>query len=129
MNPLIKKLDTVFSQFIRLRDSNSEGICRCITCGSLHHFKQIDCGHYIKRQYMSTRFNEFNCHAQCRKCNWLEQGADAKYREAIIKKFGQEVHDLLIIQKYSTKKWTKFELEYLIKDYTDRVKILLKEKI
>ena len=125
---LIRKLDKIFSLFVRIRDSDENGICTCITCGSKHHFRAIDNGHYIKRQYMSTRFNEFNCAAQCRKCNWLEQGANELYREALIKKYGQEIHDQLIIQKYTTKKWSRFELELLIKEYSERVKVLLKEK-
>ena len=124
LKTLIRKLDAVFSKFIRLRDSKN-GICTCITCGAKHHWTECDNGHYIKRQYMSTRFNEFNCHAQCRKCNWLEQGANEIYRERIIEKFGQEIHDQLLIQKYSVKKWSRFELEYLIKDYSARVKIML----
>jgi len=125
---LIKKLDSIFSKFIRLRDASNDGICRCITCGTLHRWEQMDAGHYVKRQYMATRFNEFNCHAQCRKCNWLEQGADAKYREFIIRKFGQGIHDQLLILRHTTKKWSRFELEFLIKDYTEKVKIMLKEK-
>ena len=77
---------------------------------------------------MSTRFNEFNCHAQCRRCNWLEQGANDMYKEVMIQKYGQEIHDQLIIQKYTTKKWSRFELEYLIKEYGQRVKELMIEK-
>ena len=30
---LIKKLDAVFSKYIRLRDADQEGYCRCATCG------------------------------------------------------------------------------------------------
>ena len=128
LKTLIKRLDAVFSKFIRLRDSDSKGICKCITCNTPHHWTKLDNGHYIKRQYMSTRFNEFNCNSQCRKCNWLEQGANELYREALIKKYGQEIHDQLLIQKYSTKKWSRFELELLIKEYSERVKVMESQK-
>lgn len=122
LSTLIKKLDAIFSKYIRLRDADQNGICRCITCGTPKHWKELDNGHFIKRQNMSLRFNEINCNAQCRKCNWLEQGADDKYKEAIIKKYGQKQYDLLLYHKSQTKKWSRFELEYLIKEYQEKVK-------
>ena len=44
---LEKILDKVFSGFIRLRDADDRGYVSCITCGSIHFWKDIDCGHYI----------------------------------------------------------------------------------
>jgi hypothetical protein len=69
-----------------------------------------------------------NCQAACKKCNWLGQGEDVKFREGLIAKYGQREYDLLITRKYTSKKWTKFELEYLIKYYSEQVKELLKQK-
>ena len=67
------RLDKEFSLFIRLRDS-SGGYFKCISCGQIKPFEQADCGHYINRQHMSTRFDEMNCNAQCRKCNRFMEG-------------------------------------------------------
>ena len=62
-----KRLDEVFSLYIRLRDRipNTDSF-RCISCGRILPFEQADCGHYINRQHMSLRFSEVNCNAQCR---------------------------------------------------------------
>ena len=60
----IDKADKWFSIYIRLRDANNEGICSCITCGKMFLWKNVDCGHYVKRQFQGTRFNEKNSHAQ-----------------------------------------------------------------
>lgn len=128
LKTLIHKLDTIFSKYIRLRDADSDGICRCITCGTHKHWTELDNGHFVKRQNMSLRFSEINCNAQCRKCNWSEQGADDKYKEAIIKKYGQKQYDLLMYHKSQTKKWSLFELEYLIKEYQQKVNELLTNK-
>jgi hypothetical protein len=125
---LIKKLDAVFSKYIRLRDADSNGICRCITCNAPHHWTHMDNGHFQKRQYMSTRFSEYNCHAQCRRCNWLLQGNDKVYSEVIEQKYGIEVYALLQGLKYTPKKWSHFELEFLIEDYKKKVTELLKLK-
>ena len=51
---LKKKLDVVFSLFIRLRDARKDGTFKCISCGQIKSFDQADCGHYINRQHMST---------------------------------------------------------------------------
>ena len=40
------------------------------------------------RQHLATTFDECNCNLQCKYCNKFEQGADAKYRVAIDKKWG-----------------------------------------
>lgn len=65
------KLDRVFSEYIRLRDTaghTKDGYFRCISCGQIKPYSQADCGHYIGRQHMATRYNEINCNAQCRNC-------------------------------------------------------------
>src|SRR3989304_3712371 len=69
------KLWAVFSVYIRLRDSNSQGIGSCFTCGKLLHWTKGDCGHGIPRQHKATKFNEWNNHLQCKRCNGFEGGA------------------------------------------------------
>ena len=63
------KLDKEFSLFIRLRDAMPNGYFRCISCGQIKPFTQADCGHYFSRTHLATRFDENNCHAECRHCN------------------------------------------------------------
>lgn len=67
---LVKKLDRVFSLYIRLRDSKpfNHQYFRCISCGQIKPFDQMDCGHFIGRTHMATRFDEDNCHGECRMC-------------------------------------------------------------
>jgi hypothetical protein len=77
---------------------------------------------------MSTRFDEFNCHAQCRKCNWLLQGNDKEYAIAIEKKYGKEILNRLIYFSRVSRKWSRFELELQIQDYKKKVDELLKLK-
>ena len=62
------KLDKEFSLFIRLRDCMPNGFFRCISCGQIKPFVQADCGHYFSRTHLATRFDENNCHAECRHC-------------------------------------------------------------
>jgi len=121
---LIHKLDKIFSEYIRLKNADENGVCTCISCGKKAHWKNMDCGHYIKRQFKSVRFNENNCWPQDRHCNYFLQGNDANYRKNLVKKIGEQKVLLLEAQKRVTKKWTRFEIEALIEHYTQEVKKL-----
>ena len=121
------KLDKVFSEYIRKRDTNN-GVFRCISCGKILPYEQADCGHYINRQHMSTRFDEMNCNAQCRKCNRFEEGNIQGYRLGLVSKYGEQKVLLLESKKNTTKKFSDFEYKELIKYYTLLVKKLKADK-
>ena len=124
----VRKLDEIFSKFIRLRDADKNGICRCICCGKRQYWKEVDCGHYVNRKHMSTRYNEKNCNAQCRSCNRFDEGNMIEYTRGIVKKYGESVLDELLVLKHQTSKFSVFEMEILIEEYKKKVKELEKEK-
>ena len=124
---LKKTLDTVFSKFIRLRDSRPVGVGFCITCGRPKEWKEADNGHYIKRQHLPTRYDEKNCNLQCKHCNAFEQGANEKYKIAIDKKWGDGTAEILEIKKYNRTKWTRFEYIAMIEHYREQVKLMERE--
>ena len=78
---------------------------------------------------MSLRFNEINCNAQCRKCNWLGQGEDVKYTEALKKKYGDDIINKIEIAKHQTNKLSQFYVDEMVKYYTEKVNELKKSKI
>lgn len=122
------RLDTVFAMFIRLRDAMPNGMFRCISCGRLLPFDQSDCGHYINRQHMATRFNEKNCNAQCRKCNRFDEGNIQGYRRGLIAKYGEPTILMLEAMKNQINKISDFEYRAMIDYYRKEVKRLKKEK-
>lgn len=122
------KLDRIFSQYIRLRDADQNGYIRCISCGKIVLWKEADNGHFINRKHMSLRFSETNCNAQCRSCNRFDEGNMTGYNLGMIKKYGQQTVDLLIISKNKANKISDTEYKILIKHYQQEVKRLLKEK-
>lgn len=83
-----KKLWPVFSIYIRLRDSDINGCCKCITCSNIRYYKDMDCGHGIPRQHMATKYHEQNNHAQCSQCNNFKRGNPVEYEKAVNKKYG-----------------------------------------
>lgn len=124
------KLDKVFSEFIRLRDSKRYGFehFRCISCGQIKPYSQADCGHYINRQHMSTRFDEMNCNAQCRSCNRFDEGNMSGYRKGLVEKYGEQKVLLLELKKSDIRKYSDFEYVVLINYYKKQVKEMKDEK-
>ena len=126
---LIKELDVWFSRYIRLKYSDSRGYCRCISCGKVYSWKEIQNGHYMSRRYMSTRFSEDNCRPQGVECNIFNQGAIQMYRRALIKEIGEQRVDLIEVRaRQENKNWSLFELKQLIEYYKKEVEKLLDEK-
>ena len=48
---IVKKLDAVFSQYIRLSNTDKHGYCTCVTCGKKYFWKQIQAGHFMSRKH------------------------------------------------------------------------------
>jgi hypothetical protein len=105
---LLGTLDTVFSEFIRLRDSDENGYCRCITCGRVFYWKEIENGHFIQRDRKATRFHEENCHSQCTFCN--------KYRSGRQFEHGQKID--ILYGKGTAQKLTELSKAYCKLDYS-----------
>lgn len=124
-----KKLDEVFSQYIRLKHSNDKGYCRCISCGRIHFWKNIQNGHYMSRRYLSTRFDENNCRPQCVACNMFNQGNIQMYRRGLIEEIGEAAVDAVEVKARTTVgNYTDFEYQELYKYYKALVDRMKKEK-
>tara|TARA_R110002020_G_scaffold5502_5_gene22839 strand:- start:1055 stop:1507 length:453 start_codon:yes stop_codon:yes gene_type:complete len=112
---LIKKLDKVFSLYIRERDK-----C-CVICGSVN---QPNNGHLFSRRHYATRWDEDNCHQQCYPCNFKHNNDPYPYNSWFIEKYGKDKWDSLYIMFRSPKKWYNFEIEELIEVYEKKYKEL-----
>ena len=123
---LVKRLDTVFSQYIRLRNANAQGIAECYTCGKKDHWKKLQCGHFMSRKSYSTRWDEMNCNVQCVKCNMFEQGMSYVFGLNLNKDFGDGTAEGLLQKSKQIVKLQNYELEELITKYTALVKKKMK---
>ena len=125
---LVKKLDKVFALYIRLRDVMPSGYGKCISCGRIVPYSELDCGHFHGRTHMGTRFEEDNCHAECKNCNRFSADHLIKYRDNLIAKIGFSRYERLNLLAHSTKHWLDSELEEKIDYFTKEVKRLSAEK-
>lgn len=62
------ELDRVYSLYIRLRDAGDGGYTRCISCGKVFPFEQMQNGHFWGRKHIATRWDEHNCNSECSTC-------------------------------------------------------------
>ena len=125
---LVERLDRVFSLYIRLRDAMDGGRCVCISCGRQFPFEQMQCGHYIRRAVMATRFDPLNCWGQCPECNCHKAGNLTEYRRNLVQKIGAENFEELLALSRTTRKWGESELKDAIRFYTKEAKRLSAEK-
>ena len=121
---VMRKADTAFSLYIRTRDAQPyQGqYFKCISCGKILPIDRADCGHYINRQHMATRYSELNCNAQCAHCNRFDEGNIQGYRQGLVEKIGEDKVILLEALKHQTNKLSEFDLEQIAKHYREEVK-------
>lgn len=80
----LKELQTIFNQYIRLRDCNYP----CISCQTTNKI-QYHAGHFQAiGGHPNLRFNEFNVNKQCQRCNTELHGNLLMYRMGLILKYG-----------------------------------------
>lgn len=126
-NKIVKKLDWVFSEFIRLRDSDSRWIVTCPLCGKRVFWKYAQNMHFVSRWVLKYRFNEQNCHWWCMRCNVILHGNYIAYTRYMQKKYWYDYVDFIVSDKkpYSL---TTPQLEAMIYKYEQARDVLLKGK-
>ena len=113
---LKKKLDKIFSLFIRLRDTNKDGYGECYTCGKRLHYKQGHCGHFIPRNILVTRWDENNSRLQCPGCNLWGNGKILDFEDRLVKEIGREAVDKMKASRFEILKvdsaWYENKITY-----------------
>lgn len=122
VSKLKKKADALFSQYVRLRDSDKYGYGTCITCGVRKPWKEGQAGHFIKRSVSTLRYDEENVNFQCYQCNVLKYGEQYKYAQELDLKYGDGTAKKLHDRRYETHKFSIDELEQIIHDAKEYIR-------
>ena len=85
---IVKKLDRVFSLYIRNRHSKN-GKAECFTCGKIDEVSRLHAGHFMSRRHLATRWDEKNVNAQCAGCNTFRGGEQYRQSIGIDRKWGE----------------------------------------
>ena len=126
----VDALDSIFSKYIRLRDSDKNGYCKCVTCPKTGFWTKdgMQAGHFQTRTKYSTRWDEKNVHAQCAGCNMVNGGQQYVHGIEIDKRYGEGTADNIVRLSNNTKKFSTFELREMVSHYKEEVLRMMKEK-
>lgn len=134
--PELKALaQTAFNAYIRARDADLP----CISCDTLNPPMkpggQWDAGHFLGRgAYPELRYNEDNCHKQCKSCNGgsgkfahKSRTVAQEYEERLAARIGPDRLEALKAP-HPPAKWTREELREIRATYQAKLKQLQKER-
>lgn len=126
-----KEAQSAFNRYIRIRDEGKE----CVSCGNPLFGKSnyltgsaIDASHYRSRGAAShLKFNVFNVHSACTRCNRQLSGNAVEYRIRLVDRIG-----LALVERLeSDNEPRKFDIPYLqrIKSiFTRKARVLEKRR-
>ena len=124
----VKKLDRIFSQYIRLRKTDSNGYGQCYTCGAERFWREVDAGHFMSRSCMSTRWDEQNVQFQCKRCNGFRSGEQFMFARHLDQEYGEGTAEELLHNSKFTAKFSQAELQSMVEYYTKKVNDLKGQK-
>ena len=65
----VEKAAKLLQRYVRLKASDDNGYCQCVTCGKVDHYKAMQGGHFYSRRHTVFKLFEENIHPQCPACN------------------------------------------------------------
>ena len=116
---LVKELDKITSLIVRKKYADKNGLVYCYTSGVRQHWKQMDCGHYIKRRYLNTRWDFDNLRPQSKYDNQTLDGNMEVYDKKIRQELGNEKVEALWQKARSNNKISTIELKEMLKNYKE----------
>ena len=119
----------LWSLYRRLKASNHEGYCRCITCGKFHNYKEMNLGHL---RHGVLDFDEINTNPQCVYCNQYQSGQRDLYYIWAVKTHGQKAVDDMYIRASMAMKGGNYSVEYLqllFDELTQKLEVLNANRI
>lgn len=111
-----KELDRLFSLYVRGKYKKE-----CYTCG---YQGKLQCGHFVSRMYLATRWDEDNCRPQCQMCNLWGKGMTLEFEERLITELGIERVQQMKDLRKQVLKLDKVFYEQWISHYTEAVRLL-----
>lgn len=108
---LVKTLDTLTSQIVRLRDG------QCVLC---HSTERLQCGHIFGRRSHGARWDiepDGNCHGQCAGCNQRHNHDPWRYYNWFLDWHGRQAFDEMYKRWSAGRKYSRLELISLVAEY------------
>ena len=113
------------SKAVRYAHAYDGDNCKCVTCDTVKHWKEMQAGHFIpKAQGMGIYFELYDVHPQCYRCNINLGGNGAEYYPYMLRTYGQGMIDILKEKQHSILKLNEFDFIDIAKHYEQEFKVL-----
>jgi hypothetical protein len=107
----------IFSEYSRRKFADRNGYVACCSCGQIHHWKEMDAGHYISRIHLAVKYDDMNVHAQCKGCNAFKQGNPVGYRQFLVRRYNEKAVQALEDRRSFPAGFTRDGLQLRIMEY------------
>lgn len=115
LKTLRNKAWSLMSEYSRLKDSNRDGMVKCVTCETVKHWKEMHAGHFFHgSKQRPISYDDRNIHAQCSGCNLYGGGKRDHYSVYVIRRYGSMAPEELRTLKLSGKEMRRIDLEEMI---------------
>lgn len=92
----VKKLDRVFSQWLRHSHADDNGLVECFTCRTKKPINEMQAGHFMSRSHYSVRWTVGNVMPQCPSCNLFHAGRQYEFGKRLDQDFGEGMAEGLV---------------------------------
>ena len=111
----VVKSAKLLQRLVRLKASDDNGYCQCVTCGKIDHYKAMQGGHFIPRGRTVFKLYEPNIQVQCPSCNlWGMKQAHyvLRYRQWMVDYYGER--RVKAMERLAWRSSPKFDREEVI---------------
>ena len=110
----------------RISAADDNGYCKCVSCGRLDHYKNMDGGHFIPKGSSSRwALEESNVNPQCKGCNGFSMkhgSAEAQYTLWMIDWVGKDHVEHMLATKNDPVKFYAADYREMIADWSEQIK-------
>ena len=110
----------------RISAADDNGYCKCVSCGKLDHYKNMDGGHFIPKGSSSRwALEESNVNPQCKGCNGFSMkhgSAEAQYTLWMIDWVGKDQVEHMLATKNDPVKFYAADYREMIAEWSEQIK-------
>lgn len=122
LSSLKRKAWSLFSHFVRISETDRNGLVECYTCGDVMYWKAMQAGHAIPGRHNAVLYDEEIVKVQCVACNIFKRGNYPIFTTRLIKTHGMEWWEAKLANSRKTVKYTRTDIQGIIDKYTDKLK-------
>ena len=120
-----KALEAI-QKLARISAADDNGYCKCVSCGKLDHYKNMDGGHFIPKGSSSRwALEESNVNPQCKGCNGFSMkhgSAEAQYTLWMIDWVGKDQVEYMLATKNDPVKFYAADYREMIAEWSEQIK-------